>query len=109
MLATSPALAGGLGLGHFFSGIAHAEEDLIAAADQAVNVLEFEAVARKNLPPWHYAYLATGAGYEPPRPASDPEELAALQQAFIRATTDLRAIGQRIETISARAAIRPAA
>ena len=55
------------------------------------------------------AHLATVAGYEPPRPASDPEELAALQQAFIRATTDLMAIGQRIETISARAAIRPAA
>ncbi|HRD87796.1 MAG TPA: hypothetical protein PK752_05970 [Accumulibacter sp.] len=54
-------------------------------------------------------YIATVAGYEPPRPASDPEELAALQQAFIRATSDLKAIGHRIETISARAAIRPAA
>lgn len=55
------------------------------------------------------AYLATVAGYEPPRPASDPEELAALQQAFIRATSDLKAIGQRIETITARTAIRSAA
>jgi hypothetical protein len=54
-------------------------------------------------------YIATVAGYEPPRPASDLEELAALQQAFIRATSDLKAIGHRIETISARAAIRPAA
>ena len=44
MLATSPALARGLGLSSLFNGIAHAEEDLIAAADQAVNVLEFEAV-----------------------------------------------------------------
>lgn len=76
MLATSPALAGGLGLGHLFSGIAHAEEDLIAAADQAVNVLEFEAVARKNLPPWHYAYLATGV--------TDDSTLQANRNAFAR-------------------------
>ena len=55
------------------------------------------------------ASLAAVAGYEPPRPASDPEELATLQQAFIRATSDLKAIGQRIETITARLSLRPAA
>jgi len=32
----------------------------IASAEQALDVMEFEALARKNLPPAHFAYLATG-------------------------------------------------
>ncbi len=35
-------------------------QDLIAAPEEALNVLEFEAVARKNLPPAHFGYMATG-------------------------------------------------
>jgi 4-hydroxymandelate oxidase len=35
-------------------------EDLIASPEQAINVMEFEAVARKKLPPAHFGYLATG-------------------------------------------------
>src|SRR5208282_5891473 len=34
--------------------------ELITSADQALDVMEFEAVARKMLPPAHFAYLATG-------------------------------------------------
>src|SRR5262245_55322158 len=37
-----------------------AGDDLITAADQALNVIDFEAVARKNLPPAHFGYMATG-------------------------------------------------
>ena len=33
---------------------------VIASPDQATNVMDFEPVARKNLPPAHYGYLATG-------------------------------------------------
>ena len=33
------------------------DQDLITAPEQAVNVMEFEAVARKNLPPAHFGYL----------------------------------------------------
>jgi len=33
---------------------------LITSADQALDVMEFEPVARKVLPPAHFAYLATG-------------------------------------------------
>jgi isopentenyl diphosphate isomerase/L-lactate dehydrogenase-like FMN-dependent dehydrogenase len=33
----------------------------ITAADQVVNVMDFEALARDALPPAHYGYLATGA------------------------------------------------
>jgi 4-hydroxymandelate oxidase len=37
----------------------HAAE-AIGSADQALDVMEFEALARKALPPAHFAYLATG-------------------------------------------------
>ncbi|MBI3423079.1 MAG: alpha-hydroxy-acid oxidizing protein [Acidobacteria bacterium] len=35
-------------------------EALLAVPEQALNVMEFEAVARKKLPPAHFGYLATG-------------------------------------------------
>jgi isopentenyl diphosphate isomerase/L-lactate dehydrogenase-like FMN-dependent dehydrogenase len=35
-------------------------EDAIATPEQALNVMEFEAAARKKLPPAHFGYLATG-------------------------------------------------
>jgi (S)-2-hydroxy-acid oxidase len=35
-------------------------ENLITSPDQAFDVMEFEAVARKVLPPAHFGYLATG-------------------------------------------------
>jgi isopentenyl diphosphate isomerase/L-lactate dehydrogenase-like FMN-dependent dehydrogenase len=56
LLASSPLLA--------YSGFAFSDEavvqDLIAAPEGALNVLEFEAVARQNLPPAHFGYMATG-------------------------------------------------
>jgi isopentenyl diphosphate isomerase/L-lactate dehydrogenase-like FMN-dependent dehydrogenase len=36
------------------------EEPLITAADDAADVFDFERVARANLPPAHFGYLATG-------------------------------------------------
>ena len=35
-------------------------DEVISAADEAINVFDFEAVARQTLPPAHYGYLATG-------------------------------------------------
>src|SRR5262245_13881373 len=35
-------------------------EGLIATPEQAINVMEFEAVARNKLPPAHFGYLSTG-------------------------------------------------
>jgi 4-hydroxymandelate oxidase len=59
LLASSPVLAG-LRLPIGFSS-AHAQQsDLIAAAKDALDVFDFEAVARKNLSPAHWGYLATG-------------------------------------------------
>jgi 4-hydroxymandelate oxidase len=37
-----------------------ATDEVITSAEQALDVMEFEAVARKVLPPAHFAYLATG-------------------------------------------------
>src|SRR5262245_58537915 len=60
LLAASPLL-GLSGMPFSRSGILQgASEDLIATPEQALNVMEFEAVARKNLPPAHFGYLATG-------------------------------------------------
>jgi isopentenyl diphosphate isomerase/L-lactate dehydrogenase-like FMN-dependent dehydrogenase len=56
LLATSPLLAYA---GRAFS-TDHFAQDLIVAPEEALNVLEFEAVARQNLPPAHFGYLATG-------------------------------------------------
>ena len=36
--------------------------DIIRRAEEAINVFDFEAVARTKLPPAHYGYLATGVG-----------------------------------------------
>ena len=36
------------------------ENELISAAKDAINVFDFEPVARKTLPPAHFGYLATG-------------------------------------------------
>ncbi|MBM4187161.1 MAG: alpha-hydroxy-acid oxidizing protein [Gemmatimonadetes bacterium] len=57
MLAASPAFAGSL---PGEPRLDQAVQGLIAAPDQAINVFDFEAVARKKLPPAHFGYLATG-------------------------------------------------
>lgn len=36
------------------------ERDIISSPELAVNIFDFEAVARKKLPPAHYGYIATG-------------------------------------------------
>lgn len=81
LLAASPALAGlgSAGIAGVLSSLARGEaldDGLITAPEQAVNVLEFEAVARKNLTPGHYGYLATGV--------TDDSTLQANRDAFSR-------------------------
>jgi 4-hydroxymandelate oxidase len=62
-LAASPLLASRFPA---WSGkVAEAAEDLpkrvlIASANEAINVFDFEPVAREKLPPAHFGYLATG-------------------------------------------------
>src|SRR5437867_404430 len=55
-LAGSPLLAAA----GFNFRMLQQEPDLIAAAHDALNVFDFEPVARKKLPPAHWGYLATG-------------------------------------------------
>jgi len=71
-LALSPALASPLLIGSslrkaFASGQAgsphdevYAGAESIKSADQVLDVMDFEPLARKALPPAHFAYLATG-------------------------------------------------
>ena len=59
-LAASPVLAG-VNVTSFASVIRGLQDPpLIPTARHALNVFDFEPVAKKNLPPAHWAYLATG-------------------------------------------------
>lgn len=64
-LAASPLFA--LGLPEWGQALAEANahegaaaRDVIASPNDALNVLDFEPIARQTLPPAHYGYLATG-------------------------------------------------
>jgi isopentenyl diphosphate isomerase/L-lactate dehydrogenase-like FMN-dependent dehydrogenase len=60
-LAGSPLLAAaGVDIAAFKHVFAQ-EPDLIGAASEALNVFDFEPVAKKKLPPGHWGYLATGS------------------------------------------------
>src|SRR5678815_3139297 len=56
-LAGSPLLAGLLPLQDAFKQIS---DGVISSPADALNVLEFEAAARKTVPPAHFGYLSTG-------------------------------------------------
>jgi hypothetical protein len=45
-------------------------------------------------------YVCAITGYEQPRPSRDEAELAELQAAFVRATSDLQLMARRIEALS---------
>jgi len=76
MLSASPLLSSGLFAGSFAHLLATGEvtekkflgwlnsfqqnEGVISSPDQAFDVMDFEAAARKALPPAHFGYLATG-------------------------------------------------
>jgi len=58
-LASSPLFATAGSLGAVFQ-----DDFVISRPEEAINVLEFEAAARKILPPAHWGYLATGVDDE---------------------------------------------
>ena len=43
------------------SGSTSSTPDLIATVGDALNVFDFEAIARSKLPPWHWAWMSNGA------------------------------------------------
>lgn len=57
-LAASPLLAGSLSFREALTQ--QIPESVISSPGEAINVLEFEAAARKALPPAHFGYMATG-------------------------------------------------
>jgi 4-hydroxymandelate oxidase len=71
-----------------------AADDLISAPDQALNVFDFEAVARKQLPPAHFGYMATGT--------DDDATLRANREGFnrfqlrVRRLVDVRQIDMSV-------------
>ena len=93
MLSASPLLASpGLLAGSFSSLLAAGEvtekkflgwldslpqsDEVISSPDQALEVMDFEAAARKALPPAHFGYLATGV--------DDDATLRANREAYSR-------------------------
>jgi isopentenyl diphosphate isomerase/L-lactate dehydrogenase-like FMN-dependent dehydrogenase len=56
-ILAGPALAA---LGPAFRAFGQDADEIITAADQALDVFDFERAARRILPPAHFGYLATG-------------------------------------------------
>ena len=77
-LLASPLLAGSGAL----EALAQGGDEAISRPDQALNVMDFEAVARKNLPPAHFGYMATGV--------DDDATLRANREGFSRYSMRVR-------------------
>jgi 4-hydroxymandelate oxidase len=58
--ATDPARTDGLAALEDLQEALQQRGDLISSPEQALDVMDFEAVARRALPPAHFAYMATG-------------------------------------------------
>ncbi|HEX9875967.1 MAG TPA: alpha-hydroxy acid oxidase [Gammaproteobacteria bacterium] len=90
-LAGTPVLAGSGLLGYLGPRLLAAQEhsgERIRAAEEALNVLDFEAVAKANMLPAHYGYTVTGT--------DDEETLRANREGFqkfrirVRRLVDIR-------------------
>ncbi len=75
-------------------------EELISSPEQALNVFDFEAVARNNLPPAHFGYIATGV--------DDDATLRANREGFqrfqirTRRLIDVRQVDMSVELFGTR-------
>lgn len=96
----SPLLAAMPGFATAESDTAAAVGSLISDPTQALNVMDFEAVARARLPPAHFAYLATGTDDE----ATLRANRAGFGRYGIRARrlVDVHAIDPSVEVLGAR-------
>jgi 4-hydroxymandelate oxidase len=65
-------------------------DDVIASPDLALNVFDFEAVARRKLPPAHFGYMATGVDDDATLRAN--REGLGRYQVRVRRLIDIRAI-----------------
>jgi 4-hydroxymandelate oxidase len=62
------------------SPLAQAQDGVITSVDQAFNVRDFEAAARKALPPAHFGYMATGVDDD----ATLRANVAGYQKLYLR-------------------------
>jgi isopentenyl diphosphate isomerase/L-lactate dehydrogenase-like FMN-dependent dehydrogenase len=77
LLAASPLLPHlDLPAGWMIRAQAAQDNELITSAKDAINVFDFEAVARRNLPPAHWGYMAGGS--------DDDATIAANRDGFTR-------------------------
>jgi isopentenyl diphosphate isomerase/L-lactate dehydrogenase-like FMN-dependent dehydrogenase len=79
LLAASPALPL---VPDLLRALIEQQPGLISAPDQAINVFDFEPVAKKELPPAHFGYLATGV--------DDDATLRANREGFNRYALRMR-------------------
>ena len=107
-LAGSPLIAGGISLPAERLSAAEGEGrletsemgEVISAVDEAINVFDFHAAARKALPPAHYGYVATGT--------DDDATVRANREGFerfqlrVRRLIDVRNIDTSIEFFGTR-------
>jgi isopentenyl diphosphate isomerase/L-lactate dehydrogenase-like FMN-dependent dehydrogenase len=81
-------------------GASQQAEELIAAPEQALNVFDFEAVARRKLPPAHFGYLQTGV--------DDDATLRANREGFrkfslrVRRLVDVSQVDTSVELFGAK-------
>ncbi len=74
--------------------------EIISSVNEAINIFDFHAVARKNLPPGHYGHLATGT--------DDDATLRANREGFrqfqlrMRRLIDVREIDTSVELFGTR-------
>ncbi|MFN8060752.1 MAG: alpha-hydroxy acid oxidase [Vicinamibacterales bacterium] len=108
MLAASPALpfaamsAGWVErlLASGLSPMRLLDDEVIASAKDALDVMDFEAVARKNLPPAHFGYMATGT--------DDDGTIRANREAFnryqlrVRRLVDFSRLDMSVELLGRR-------
>lgn len=101
LLAASPFLAYAGLSPRWLEAIAGGQEDTrISSVQEALDVFDFEAVARKNLLPEHWAYLATGV--------DDDSTMTANREGFVRyqlrmrTLSDIRKLDTSIELFGVR-------
>ena len=101
-LAASPLYAG---LGYFGRSYAQTpgspvDEGLIARADDALDVFDFESVAHRNIPPAHWGYLISGVDAEDTLRAN--REAYAHYQLQARRMVDVSKVDTSLELFGTR-------
>jgi isopentenyl diphosphate isomerase/L-lactate dehydrogenase-like FMN-dependent dehydrogenase len=101
-LAASPLYAGLPGFAQSFAGTASSQavDSAIIRAGDALDVFDFEPVARKNIPPAHWGYLLSGVDGEETLKAN--RDAYSRYQLRARRMIDVSKIDMSVELLGAR-------